>query len=134
MCVRSIANIGVKLDKDNMGTDTYTLLIGAFVGVLALMSILARTEGRTPIERWFQRLLKLAFVTGMCAWLVMWFTEPAIWSSTAKTCVSYASIDLKGQVYRTCSYLVHRHQTAEWAFGASWVIGAVCILFGFASR
>ena len=117
-----------------MGTDTYTLLIGAFVGALALTSVFSRTEGSAPIERWRERVLKLVFVTGMCAWLVMWFTEPAIWSSTARTCVSYASIELKGHVYRTCSYLAHRHQAAEWTFGASWLIGAVCILIGLANR
>jgi len=123
-----------RLDNVVVGLNMYTLLVGAFIGVLALTSIFSRNEGKTSVERGLQRTLKIAFVIGMGAWLVIWFTEPAIWASAGRICASYASIELKGQVYRTCSYLVHRHQAAEWIFGASWLAGAICILVPLINR
>ncbi|MFL6740341.1 MAG: hypothetical protein ACJ8EI_01875 [Sphingomicrobium sp.] len=64
----------------------------------------------------------------MAGWLVMWFTQEPIWSTVPRSCTDFASIELKGHVYRTCSYLVHRYQAGEWTFYGGLLAFAACIV------
>src|SRR4051812_22146600 len=70
---------------------------------------------------------RLAMVAAMLGWLVMWFTQEPIWSAGPRSCAAFSSIELKGHVYRTCSYLVHRYQTGEWTFYGGLLAFGVCI-------
>ena len=117
-----------------MGVDVYTLAIGSFIALVALKTLFDRPQGKTSTERIASRLAGLAFVVAMAGWLMMWFTEPEIWSSVPKTCSSLASIELKGRLYQSCSYLVHRYKAGERIFEVAWFAGFLSIMAGLATK
>jgi hypothetical protein len=75
-------------------------------------------------------VVMIALVGCGVAWLTMWVTEDAIWSAPSPRCEAYATIELKGHVYRTCSYLAARYKAGENGFTASWIIMAIGIGLG----
>lgn len=111
-----------------MAGNTVTLAVGAAVALLAIFNVL-RPRAREDNEggTLFAMLAKVALTIGLAGWLTMWFTEEAIWSPATRRCEAFASIELKGHVYRTCSYLVHRYETGEWMFWGALLTVAVCI-------
>jgi hypothetical protein len=104
------------------------LVGGAFAAVLAAASLV-----RLAIQVLKRRITLLGFLgslailEGTAGWLIMWFTQEPIWSAVPPNCKTFASIELKGHVYRTCSYLVHRYQAGEWMFWAGLLVFATCI-------
>jgi hypothetical protein len=108
--------------------NTVTLAGGAIVALLVVAEIFFhRARGRARAERPLGLFGKLGFVALAIGWLMMWFTEEAIWSPTPRTCTALASIELKGQVYRNCSYLVHRYETGEWLFFGGLAALVICV-------
>jgi len=96
--------------------DTVTLAGGAMGAFLIGATLLQRTRASTRRDRLLGLLAKATAVATCVGWLIMWFTEEAIWSPAPRTCADFATIELKGQVYRNCAYLIHRYQAGEWLF------------------
>jgi protein-S-isoprenylcysteine O-methyltransferase Ste14 len=125
---RPIAVIKRLPDKLAVNGETILVLGGAAVAIFGAVSVLFQADAsRSLTEKLVRVVGRLAFVAGTIGWLMMWFTEEAIWSSAPRTCTALASIELKGQVYRNCSYLVHRYQAGEWLFYAGLAAFAVSI-------
>jgi hypothetical protein len=111
-----------------MNGGTILTLGGAAVAIFIAASALFRVDkSRSLTEKLLGAAGRLAFVGGVAGWLMMWLTEEKIWSPTPRTCTAVASIELKGQVYHNCSYLVHRYQTGEWLFYAGLAAFAICV-------
>ena len=112
-----------------MNADTSLTLGGAAIAIFIAMSVLfQRDESRGRTEKLFRLAGRFAFVAGATGWVLMWLTEEEIWSPAPRTCSEFASIELKGHVYRNCSYLVHRYQSGEWLFYAGLAVFAGCII------
>jgi hypothetical protein len=110
-----------------MNGSAVTLIGGAFVALIAAAGVIrdlvqARKGGVTLLGI----VVSLAMVTSMIGWLMMWFTQEPIWSPVPRNCAAFASIELKGHVYRTCSYLVHRYEAGESMFFGGLLIFAAC--------
>jgi len=75
-------------------------------------------------------VVRLALAAGLAGWLCMVFTEETIWSQQSPHCPILATIELKGNVYRTCSYLVTRYRIGESAFMISVLIMAAGVIAG----
>jgi hypothetical protein len=112
-------------------TDIVTLAGGALVALVLIAGLLFhRVRGNTPAERLLGWSSKLGFAATFIGWLIMWFTEGAIWSPLPRSCAAFASIELKGQVFRNCSYLIHRYQVGEWLFFGGLAAIAACFALG----
>jgi hypothetical protein len=67
----------------------------------------------------------IMLVIGLLGWAAMWVTEEAIWSFPSRRCEAYSLISLKGQVYRTCSYLAFRYRAGEFTFLGTLMVGMI---------
>jgi len=110
-----------------MNGNAVVLLGGALVAIIAGAGVVRDLiEGRKRRLTILDIACSLAMATAMVGWLMMWFTQEPIWSTDARTCNAFASIELKGHVYRTCSYLVHRYEAGEWMFFGGLFTFAIC--------
>ncbi|MFL6721990.1 MAG: hypothetical protein ACJ8FT_09355 [Sphingomonas sp.] len=109
-----------------MDGDLVTLGGGALLALILIAELFFHPDrARTRSEKLIGIMGKLCFVAGVIGAAMMWFTQGAIWSPEPRSCHLLASIKLKGQVYRTCSYLVRRYQIGEWLFFGSLVTLAI---------
>ena len=114
-----------------MSGSTGTLAFGALVAAIAVAGLFFHpVGGRTGTDKLLGWLGKLGVIGGMVGWLMMWLTEGAIWSPIDRHCAALATIELKGQMYRNCSYLVHRYEAGEWLFFGSFALLAVSFALG----
>ena len=114
----------------NWPVDT-VILVGAATVLLILAEVFFHPiRAGTRREKLFGFLAKIVFVSMLTGWLLMWLTEEKIWSPAPRACDSFASIELKGQVYRNCSYLVHRYEAGEWLFWGGFAAIAILSIFG----
>ena len=111
--------------------DAVTLVGGALVGLLILAELFFHPiRASTRREKLLALVGKTLFLSVLIGWLAMWLTEEEIFSTTPHSCQSLASIELKGQVFRHCSYLVHLYQAGEWLFGGALAAIAALVILG----
>ena len=105
--------------------DALTLVGGAMGAFLIGATLFQPVRASTRQEQLLGWSAKVVAVATSIGWLMMWFTEEAIWSDAPRTCTELATIELKGQVYRNCAYLIHRYQAGEWLFFMGIVVIAI---------
>jgi hypothetical protein len=68
----------------------------------------------------YQRVMKglgwLGMAICIAGWATMWSTSQTIWSIGSPLCTAYSNIELKGHVYKTCSFLADRYMVGQYAF------------------
>jgi lysylphosphatidylglycerol synthetase-like protein (DUF2156 family) len=72
-------------------------------------------------------LAALAVLVAAASWLTMWFTEGTIFSHVPLQCLHYDSIELKGKVFRTCSYLATRYRVGQYGWWGSALVIAIYV-------
>ena len=124
----ALARLGLPTDNAIVDGSAVTLIGGAFVAIITVAAVLRSLfHARKARGARLGVAASLAMVPVMIGWLMMWFTQEPIWSTVPKGCTAFASIELKGHVHRTCSYLVHRYQAGEWLFYVGLAVFAACI-------
>lgn len=113
-----------------MPVDTVTLVGGAMGVFLIGTTVFQPGRESTRRKKTLGLLAKASAVSTYVGWLMMWFTEQAIWSPAPRTCVEFATIELKGQVYRNCAYLVHRYEAGQWLFLGGLAVLAMAAALG----
>jgi hypothetical protein len=104
-----------------------TLGVGAVVILAVLRGLFKAGSREQPRERVLHIAVALVVLVGVIGWEMMWFTEKAIWSPAPHSCTVLATIELKGRLWRNCSYLVQRYEAGEWLFDGSMIIFALGI-------
>lgn len=86
--------------------------------------------GTTGTIRALKFMVWLAMAAGFAGWLCMWLTEEAIWAPQQPHCTTFAMTELKGQTYKTCSYLATRYRTGEYTFAIAALVMAAALIAG----